>query len=147
MAGFSHEDAHRFWSSYDDPNVYKTIMFMDASEPWTLDGNEELENILFEITTTLQTATEIKSMQKLIKLFSSIKISRVLFIMQSLDNANPGTASRLLAFAEEHRRTDKWCDLMVKRNLTFERLRIISRVFSESRIEFLQAALEGEGGV
>jgi intracellular multiplication protein IcmW len=144
MASFSLEDAHKFWSSYDDPNIYKAILFMDANESWTLDGDEVLETHITKLSIAFEKATEIKSQDKLIKFLSIIKTSRVLYILQNLDNHNPGTASRLLMYAEEKKDSNEWANLLLKRNVVFERLRILSRLFSPQRLQFIQAALEGE---
>lgn len=146
MANFSHEQAHRFWSSYEDGAIYKAIMLMDATESWTHDGNEELEHIMRSIGEALKTASEVQSQKQLVKLYAAIKISRVLFMLQFLDNSNPGSASRLLEYTDQHKKKDKWCDLFTRRNLIFERTRILQRLCSSDRLQFIQSALEGETG-
>ena len=40
------EDAHRYWSMYKDPSVYKAILNMESQEDWTLDGTSEIESTL-----------------------------------------------------------------------------------------------------
>jgi intracellular multiplication protein IcmW len=66
--------------------------------------------------------------------------------MQFLDIVKPGTASKLLIYAEEHTKdkdqVDKYADLFLKRNLAFERLQLLGRVFAPERINLVLKALE-----
>ena len=45
---------------------------------------------------------------------------------------------------EENKKHDQWCKLFIKRNIVFERLRILSRLFSKDRLDMIQHALEEE---
>jgi intracellular multiplication protein IcmW len=67
-------------------------------------------------------------------------------LMQFLDVLKPGTASKLLIFAEEQTKDaankNRYADLFLKRNLAFERLQLLGRVFAPERINLVLKALE-----
>ena len=69
-------------------------------------------------------------------------------ILQALDIAKPGTASQLLMYAEEAsaegegKTPDRCAQLFLRRNLVFERLQLLSRVFAPQRVSMILKALE-----
>ena len=72
-----------------------------------------------------------------------LHVGRTLRIMQAIDQSHPGSASRLLMFAEEATKSDQDpSGLFLKRNIVFERLRLLGRVFSHERLSLVQKALE-----
>jgi len=67
----------------------------------------------------------------------------MLRIMQCLDTAHPGAASKLLMFAEKSNASPtNNIGLFLRRNIVFERLRLLGRVFSEERFILVQNAIE-----
>jgi|TARA_Y200000002_G_scaffold383247_1_gene404399 intracellular multiplication protein IcmW len=144
MPDFSLDASREFWKSFDDPKVFEVISFMEKIESWTLDGNEKIESALDKLEEAMDSIAgiEIKNFDHLVYIGAYLKTSRVLRIMQELDSNNPGAASRLLSFAEGQSFTDKTAQLFIRRNLIFERLRLLSRVFNYERLEKIHSALE-----
>ena len=61
----------------------------------------------------------------------------------ALDMAYPGSASKVIMFAEDNTKSDSDIyGIFLRRNIVFERLRLLSRVFSEERIQLVTKALE-----
>ena len=83
--------------------------------------------------------------KRFVELAANIKTGRGLRLLQALDVAHPGSASKVLMYAEENSLggTDP-SGFFLKRNIVFERLRLLSRAFSESRLKLVSQALEGE---
>ena len=72
-----------------------------------------------------------------------LKATRKLLLMQTLDTAYPGAASKLLMQAENSSKSPNDAPgLFLKRNVIFERLRLLSRVFSPERLEMVLKILE-----
>ena len=146
MPDLSLEACHNFWQNYKDKSVHKVIIFMESLEDWTLDHNtsSDLDKELEKIGKSLDKigGVEITSPEKVIKICAYIKTSRFLRILQAIDSASPGSASKVILKAEELDSTNTAASLFLKRNILFERLRIISRIFSEDRLQELTAAYE-----
>ncbi|HRE32439.1 MAG TPA: phosphoesterase, partial [Candidatus Berkiella sp.] len=77
----------------------------------------------------------------LIKVLANLRSGRALRLMQFLDVLKPGTASKLLIYAEEQTKDaahkNRYADLFLKRNLAFERLQLLGRVFAPERINLV----------
>ncbi len=150
MPDLSREAVHEFWSRYQDPNVYRVITFMEGVETWTLDGNSDVENALQMLGQELDDLAKVDlgqlgQQELFIKIACHVKAARVLRILQAIDTAHPGSASKLLIHAEEISQTpDDPPGLFLRRNIVFERLRLLSRVFAPQRISLIMKALEGE---
>lgn len=150
MTDLSLDASRTFWSQYPDPMIYRVIAFMEGVENWTLDGNPEVEQAIEMLAKELDDLAKIDVMDLghedgLIKFCGHLKSSRVLRILQVFDVAHPGSASRILVHAEETSQTsDDAPGLFLRRNIIFERLRLLSRVFSPERANFVSKALEGE---
>jgi intracellular multiplication protein IcmW len=141
------QSSHEFWNNYDDPMIYRVISFMESAEGWTLDGNPELEQAINELGDKLETLTrfELSKEDQFIALCSHIKTSRILRLLQSIDTIDPGSASKLLMFAEENNSPENpLAGLFLRRNIIFERLRLLARVFASDRFEIVLKALEQE---
>lgn len=139
--------SHAFWKQYDDPSIYRVIAFMESVEGWTLDGNPELEATIQELGNQLDQVTrfELGKQELFITLCAHIKTSRILRLLQSIDTIDPGSASKVLMFAEENNTPDNLVTgLFLRRNIVFERLRLLSRVFSPRRVELVLKAMEQE---
>ena len=147
MPDLSHEGAHRFWKDYQDPAIYRVIAFMEAVEEWTQDGNTGLEEAMGRLGSKLDEIGnyEIGKEPEFIRLAGHIKMGRTLRLLQAMDTSHPGAASKLLINAEEtSESSDDPAGLFLRRNIVFERLRLLSRVFSEERFALITQALEGE---
>lgn len=147
MPELSNEACHKFWNDYHDPMIYRVISFMESVEDWTLDDDKNLEDAIKKMGDTLEDIgnIDLQNEDNFIKLASYIKAGRGLRLLQCLDVAYPGAASKLLMHAEENTKsTDDVPGLFLRRNIVFERLRLLGRVFAPERLSLLLKALEEE---
>ncbi len=150
MPDLSHEASSQYWYEYSDPMIYRVITFLESVEDWTHDGQPDLEETITRLGNELDDIEKI-DMSKLahedtfIRLAANIKSGRGLRLLQAIDTVHPGSASRVLVHAEETSLgSDDPAGFFLKRNITFERLRLLARVFSEYRLKLVARALEGE---
>jgi intracellular multiplication protein IcmW len=139
--------AHEFWKNYDDSMIYRVISFMETVENFTLDGNPALEQTLNKIGESLDelTSFELAKEELFISLCSHLKTSRILRLLQAIDTIDPGSASKLLMYAEENNTPENaMAGLFLRRNIVFERLRLLARVFSQERLDLVLKVLEQE---
>lgn len=139
--------SHAFWKQYDDPMIYRVIAFLESAEGWSLDGNLELEAAMSKLGDQLEQLArfELGKEELFIAVCAHIKTSRILRLLQSIDSIDPGSASKVLMFAEENNTPDNLiAGLFLRRNIVFERLRLLSRVFSPQRVELVLKAMEQE---
>lgn len=150
MPDLSHEASSQYWSEYADPMIYRVITFLESVEDWTLDGNPELEEAITQLGQELDNIESIDLAQlnhedKFIQLVANIKSGRGLRLLQAIDMVHPGSASKILIHAEERSiASHDAASFFLKRNIVFERLRLLSRTFSEYRLQLVSRALEGE---
>lgn len=145
MPDLSLEAAHNFWHSYQDPIIYRVVSFMEGVEDWTLDGDPALEAAINRLGQALEDIGGIDLQQEdnFIKLAAYIKASRNLRLLQCLDTAHPGAASKLLMHAEStSSSSEDVSGLFLRRNIVFERLRLLTRVFSPDRFALVIKVLE-----
>lgn len=147
MPDLSNEAVHQFWKDYKDPMIYRVISFMESVEDWTLDDQPELEAAMARLGETLEDIGNIDLQQEdeFIKVATYIKAGRGLRLLQCMDVAYPGAASKLLMHAEENTQSiEDVPGLFLRRNIVFERLRLLARVFAPERFQLLLKALEEE---
>lgn len=145
MPDLSEKAVHQFWHNYKDPIIYRVISFMESVEGWTLDSDPKLEEAIKRLGLTLENIGNVDLQQEdqIIKLCTYLKAGRTLRLMQCLDTAHPGAASKLLMHAEEvTESSEDTPGLFLRRNIVFERLRLLARVFSETRLNLVLKALE-----
>lgn len=146
MPDLSQKAVHEFWRNYDDPTIYKVICFMEGVEDWTTDHDPSLEDALQRLGQSLESLgnIDLKEEDAIIELVANIKTGRGLRILMALDMAYPGAAAKILMYAEEHSQSDiDTAGVFLRRNVVFERLRLLSRVFSPVRMKLVNDALEG----
>lgn len=149
MPDLSHAASAQYWSEYVDPMIYRVVTFMESVEEWTLDGNPELEEAMKQLGEVLDDIANIDmellgQKDSFIRIVGNIKTGRGLRLLQTLDIAHPGSASKVLMHAEQNTlSSDDPAGFFLKRNIVFERLRLISRVFCEYRLKLVLRALEG----
>jgi len=150
MPELSGEAVHRFWKQYHDPMIYRVVSFMESVENWTKDGDPNLETAITELGKQLDdigkvSLDELGQQEAFIRLADNIKMARALRLLQAIDTVHPGSASKLLMHAEEISESpDDEAGLFLRRNIVFERLRLLARVFSSPRLALILKALEGE---
>lgn len=150
MPDLSNEAAHQFWFEYPDPAIYRVITFMESVEDWTLDSAPKLEEAMKKLGETLEDIgrIDLKQEEQFIAIIAYIKASRMLRLMQCLDTAYPGAASKLLSYAENNSKsTEDVLGLFIHRNIIFERLRLLSRIFAPEKLALVLKALEEKGDV
>ncbi|KTD68512.1 MULTISPECIES: type IVB secretion system protein IcmW [Legionella] len=150
MPDLSHEASAQYWFEYIDPMIYRVITFMESVEDWTLDGNPEFEQAMEQLGRELDDIEKIDmgllaEEEKFIRIVGNIKSGRGLRLLQAIDTVHPGSASRVLIHAEETSTgSHDPAGVFLKRNIVFERLRLLSRVFCQYRLKLVLRALEGE---
>lgn len=150
MPDLSHQASCEYWKDYPDPMIYRVITFMESVETWTLDGDPSLETAIERLGHELDDISkidlgELGQEEAFIRLACNIKSGRALRLLQAIDTIHPGSASRLLIHAEETSiGSDDPAGVFLRRNIVFERLRLLARVFSEQRFKLVLKALEGE---
>lgn len=147
-----HNDAiNAFWDSYDRRTLYRVIVNLERVEHWAIDQEPDIELALLELGRTIDMAGDFdiaKNEDKLARVLASTHAGRAMRILQAIDLAKPGTASQLLMYAEEasedknNKIGDRYAKLFLRRNLVFERLQLLSRIFSPQRISLVLKALE-----
>ena len=145
MPALDLKSSHEFWKEYDDPMIYRVIAFMETVEGWTLDGDPALEQAIAMFGRKLDeiSSFELSKEEQFVTLCAHLKTSRILRILQSIDTIEPGSASKVLMFAEENNVPDNLlAGLFLRRNIVFERLRLLARVFSPERFAIVLKALE-----
>lgn len=150
MPDLSRLGVHAFWHDYDRRVLYRIVASIEAVESWAIDNDKHVDQALTHLGEALEGITdseiEFHDEAKVVKLLASIHAGRALRLMQFLDIKKPGTASKLLIYAEESTKDktkkDPYADMFLKRNLSFERLQLLSRVFAAERIKLLLNTLE-----
>lgn len=147
MPNLDLDSAHQFWKNYQDGMIYRVIAFMESVETWTFDGNEDLEAAMTALGNNLDQITrfELSKEEQCIVLCSHIRTSRILRLLQAIDTIEPGSASKVLMYAEEHNTPENViAGLFLRRNIVFERLRLLARIFSIERFQLILTALGQE---
>lgn len=150
MPDLSYKASSAYWNDYIDPMIYRVVTFLESVENFTLDGDPELEAVLTELGKTLDNLETVdldnlNQHDTFIRIVGNIKSGRGLRLLQSLDVAHPGSASKILTHAEKTTfSTYDPAGVFLKRNIAFERLRLLSRVFSEYRLYVITRSFEGE---
>lgn len=146
-----HVDAvNAFWDSYDRRTLYRVIVALERVEHWVLDDIPEIEAALIQLGEAMDRVNGVALTEeaKMIRVLTNIRASRALRLLQALDIEKPGSASQLLMFAEEASAEktgeglDQYAQLFLRRNLVFERLQLLSRIFAPQRITLVLKALE-----
>lgn len=150
MPDLSHNAAAQYWHDYVDPMIYRVVTFMESVEDWTLDGDPQFEEAMTQLGKELDDIESIDmnmfgQEDKFIRIVGNIKSGRGLRLLQAIDTVHPGSASKILIHAEETSTSSQDpAGFFLKRNIVFERLRLLARVFSEYRLKLISRALEGE---
>jgi intracellular multiplication protein IcmW len=146
MPDLTNEASHKYWFEYKDQMIYRVLSFMESVENWTVDDSPQLEEEIKKLGTALDEIGNIDLQKEddLIKLALHLKATRMLRLLQCLDTANPGTASKILTYAEQNSTTPTDIPgLFLRRNVVFERLRLLGRVLSADRLTLISKALGG----
>ena|SRR3990167_3590507 len=150
MPDLSNTASAKYWSEFPDISIYRVITFMESVESWTLDGDPELEAAITKLGQELDNVSgidfnKLEHEDQFLYLIANIKTSRGLRLLQAIDQAQPGSASKVLMYAEETSISPKdAAGFFLKRNIIFERLRLLSRAFANDRIKMIAQVLGGD---
>lgn len=144
MPDLSVKGIEKFWHEHSNSDIYKIISVMESVEKWSDVDNAELNKALNVLGSTLDNIgyVDLKEEGKFIKIANNLKIGHMLRIIQVLDMAHPGAVAKIFLFAKENSTTpeDEY-GLFLRRNIVFERLRALARVFAESRLSAILQVL------
>ena len=104
MPALDLQSSHEFWKNYEDPMIYRVIALMETVENWTYDGHPGFETAMNQLAVALDKVKkfELGKEDAWMQLGGYIKTSRVLRLLQAVDTIEPGSASKLLMYSEEH---------------------------------------------
>ena len=148
MPDLHHDAVHAFWDSYDRRTLYRVVVALEKMEHWRLDSVPEIEAALMKLGEQIDLGDPAEELDesKLIRILTNTGSPRAFRLLQSIDMLKPGTASNMLMQAEElsnkAENSDETAKLFLRRNLVFERLQLLSRLFSPNRIFLILHALE-----
>lgn len=147
MPDLNPDAVRHFWQERHDHALYRIIASMEGVERWTHDNDAELEEVVKRFADLLDEFPkfELAEEEKLIKTLTAIKSSRALRLLQHIDGLQPGAASKLLIYAEVASNSPSdLSGFFLKRNLVFERLQLLGRIFAAERFALVNRALEKE---
>jgi len=145
MPDLSVKGIEKFWHEPDNSEIYKIISVMESVENWSNAENAELDEALDALGKVLDGIgyVDLKEEDKFIQIANNLKIGHMLRVVQALDIAHPGAVAKLFLFAKENSGSSEDANgLFLRRNIVFERLRALSRVFAEDRINHILKVLE-----
>ena len=144
MPSLDLNSSRTFWTHYMNGSVKDIIAFLESKEH-DLSGNiPEILSLLEDLGNELDDAKDMSKikMLDLIKVASLTHMSQKLRLMQCVDTIEPGTATRMISYAESFAETDPYAKRFLERNTIFERVRILQRVYQPSRLELLMSLYE-----
>ena len=147
MLDLKPEAVRDYWQEKHDYALYRIIEAMEGVEGWVVDGTPDIEAAIERWTASLNKVQdyELQNEEELIRVLSSLKAARALRVLQYIDSLKPGSASKLLIYAEvASNEPDDLSGFFLKRNLVFERLQLIGRIFAPERIELILKAIDKE---
>lgn len=143
MPDLSHESALDFWKTFMGGSVAHIIQFIEHTEDWvqlSAEDSAALEDFGKHLD-NINSDTKINE-QDVAEACATLHLSQKLRVMQALDAVSPGFATRMITSAEKNAMNSERSKMFLQRNLIFERMRIISRVFSKSRLQLVQKLYE-----
>ena len=143
MPDLSHESALDFWKTFMGGSVAHIIQFIEHTEDW-VNLSDEDQAALKDLGRYLDNINSDSkpSEADFAEACATLHLSQKLRIMQALDAVSPGFATRMISAAEKNAASSPLSKMFLQRNLIFERMRIISRVFSKSRLQLVQKLYE-----
>ena len=151
MPDLSLGSVHAFWDSYDRRVLYRVIVGLESVESWAADKDLKIEEAIIKLGKAMDMSHNIDFTgyeDKIINILAYLKASRAIKILQTIDNLNPGSAAKLLTYAEQqtnpqlNNQVNQSAKLFLDRNLVFERMQLLSRIFSVQRVNLILNALE-----
>ncbi len=150
MPDLSTTAVQQFWSEYPDPMIYRVIAFMEGVETFLDRNSPEFEAVIKNLGQELDNLNavnfnEFAEQDLQIAITTQLKTGVALRFLHAMDVIHPGCASKLLMYAEENSFSPEDNNsLFLRRNIVFERLRLMARIFSPDRFDLVKRALEGK---
>lgn len=146
MPDLNMKAVHQFWRDYQDPIIYRVLSFMEAVEHDTYSNHDAIKAAMERLGHAFDNAKafELKHEDHYIHICAHLHMTQLLRILQTVDMISPGSASKILMYAEENSHRDETINFFLRRNIVFERLRLLARVFAPDRLALLNQVLEGE---
>jgi|AntRauTorckE5430_2_1112549.scaffolds.fasta_scaffold00045_35 intracellular multiplication protein IcmW len=144
MPDLSHEGSKQFWKEFMNGSIYKIIDFIEQTEDWVVSNDPKTIDALAQLSDYLEKAdskTEFPQKQ-FIHICAYAHLSQKLKIMHTLDTIQPGLATQLIQTAEKSPKSNLSASIFLKRNLLFERMRILSKILAPNRIQIVQKIYE-----
>lgn len=144
MPDLSVKGIEKFWHEHSNPEIYRIISGMESVENWSNTESVELNEAMDRFGMILNNVgyIDLKEEAKFIQIANNLKISCMLRIVQALDTAHPGAVSKLFLFAKENSESSEDASgLFLRRNIVFERLCALSRVFAKDRLDHILQVL------
>ena len=141
MPDLSRESTLDFWMTFMGGSVSPIIEFIEHSEEWI---NIEDEAALSQLGQHLDTLSSESSLSELdyVRVCAKLYLSQKLRIMQILDSVSPGFATKMIDSAQNNASDDPLAKAFLQRNLIFERMRIMRRIFASDRVQLIQRLYE-----
>lgn len=149
MPDLSAAAIQQFWSDYPDPMIYRVIAFMEGVEPFLERSSPDFDVTIKALGNELDNINainfnEFAEQDLQIAISTQLKTGTALRFLHAMDVIHPGCASKLLMYAEENSFSPEDNNsLFLRRNIVFERLRLMARIFSPARFALVKSALEG----
>lgn len=145
MLDLTSDAVREYWQERHDAALLRILEAMESVETWVLDGDPDVEASLERLVEHLNSVQnyELQNEEELINILSSIKASRALRVLQYIDTLKPGSASKLLIYAEvSSNEPNDLPGFFLKRNLVFERLQLMGRIFAGDRVDLVLKAID-----
>lgn len=144
MVDISLEGSHDYWKSFPDQSVYRVIVLLESVEQSFYHGDADFEDAMEKLGDSIDLMSEHSppDPMEILEVLAYLKTSRYLRFLQGMDGVSPGAASKVIQAAERSKPTDKAAQIFLKRNIFFERYRLLCRVLSQERLELVTSALE-----
>ena len=148
LSNFSSEQAKQYWQQFPDPTVQQIIKAMESVEHWITGHSPETEQGLSQLGKSIESfktapILEFNYQEEIITILANIKTGRCIYLLHELEQCYPGITAKLISYAQEHcEYVGDPMSVFLRRNIVFERLRIINRILSPKRIELIINALE-----
>lgn len=131
------------------PELEKAIIGMEACEPWTKDRIDKVQEALQSFANAvdqfdLQNISQ-ELNNRLIVMISYISSGKAIKLLMWIDQSAPNFVARTMAEAQMLSVLDKTnaeaARLFIERFMVLERLHLLSRVFSEDRLQIVERVL------
>lgn len=135
-----------FWRMSGVP-LTAIINAMERCENWTVDGDEQAEEMIAAFEAKLSDASYAQiekllqhSKPSVIRAMAYLGSGRAILLYRWLSMVNPGSVPEMISYAAGANNDE--CRVLVERIQNLERLRILSRIFAPERLSEILETLE-----